>query len=289
MEDNNKPNFFGITPAPVLFNSDLKDFSVRLFPVISSLCNVNGYCTATNGTLGKWLNCSPVKISRALADLSEHEYINIEIEKNGSGTFRKIYLCISRTEGVVKNDKGGIAKMISGYSNNDKGGISNLPIQKNSIKNNKINNNSSSQTDSQKHLIDSLKAELAELKKQKSSAKKQNSFVPALTMVTAKSEIEKIYTPESLQDSFQQTVGRKIQLDLVKSGLESFILKYDFERYPIFDKSALDTKLFNWLARQKPNLNHNTKPKSKGLKIGTKEYSEKIKQDAARINSQYDF
>ena len=169
---------------------------------------------------------------------------------------------------------------------NSENGLS-VTTNTDSTNNNKTNNNSSSQTDSQKHLIDSLKAELAELKKQKSSAKKQNSFVPALTMVTAKSEIEKIYTPESLQDSFQQTVGRKIQLDLVKSGLESFILKYDFERYPIFDKSTLDTKLFNWLARQKPNLNHNTKPK--GLKIGTKEYSEKIKQDAARINSQYNF
>ena len=122
MEDNNKPNFFGIIPAPVLFHADIKDFSVRLFAVISSLCNNNGYCTATNSTLGKWLGASNSKVSRAIAELAEYNLVTVEVEKNGSGTWRKIHLCISRTEGVKQNQQGGTANLPSGVSKNDKGG-----------------------------------------------------------------------------------------------------------------------------------------------------------------------
>lgn len=150
----------------------------------------------------------------------------------------------------------------------------------------KTNIDSSSQTDNQKQLIDSLKAQIEELKKEKSSAKKE-TFVPALTMTTAATAINKYYTTEQLQTAYQNTVGRKIELDLVKQGIESFILKYNFSSYPIFDKSNLDTKLFNWLARQKPNLNH--KPKSNNPKVGTEEFKQSIEAAAAANNAKYGF
>jgi len=141
MSDNNNPNFFGIIPAPVLFHPELKDFSVRLFAVISSLCNNKGYCTATNATLGKWLGASTSKVSRAIAELAEYNLVTVDVEKNGSGTWRKVYLCISRTEGVKHNQQGGTADLPNGLSRNDKRGIADLPNQKNKTSNNKININ----------------------------------------------------------------------------------------------------------------------------------------------------
>ena len=141
MSDNNKPNFFGVVPAPVLFHSDLSDFSVRLFGVISTLCQSEGYCNAKNKTLADWLSCSPSKVSRAISELSKHDLITVDIVKNASGTFRKLFLCISRTQGISKDSKGGIADLPNPISKDDERGIADLPIQKNSTSINSIKKN----------------------------------------------------------------------------------------------------------------------------------------------------
>ena len=80
-------------------------------------------------------------MSRAIAELAEYNLVNVEVEKNGSGTWRKIYLCISRTEGVKQNQQGGMADLPNGVGKNDKGGTADLPNQKNNTSNNKINKN----------------------------------------------------------------------------------------------------------------------------------------------------
>jgi len=258
--NDNKPNFFGVTPAPVLFSEHLSDFAVRLFPVISTLCNSEGYCTANNGTLAKWLNCSSSKVSRAVSELSKHKFIDVEIEKNASGTWRKLYLCISRTEGLSSSAKGGTANLHNGLSKSAQGGIADLPIQKNSIKNNKINkNNSQSGTQSE---IDSLKKELKQLK-----AKKQNNqYTPALTLVTAKKEIDRLYTTDSLHQLFCTSV-KPVDKKIVKLAKESFILKYSFERYPIFNQDKLQTALFKWIANQRPEYKTKTQTQTESNKI----------------------
>jgi len=139
--DNNKPNFFAVVPAPVLFHSKLSDFSVRLFGVISTLCQAEGYCNAKNKTLGDWVGASTSKVSRAITELAKYDLVTVDIQKNASGTFRKIYLCISRTQGLSNPAEGGGANMPNGLSKNDKGGGANLPIQKNSTSINNIKTN----------------------------------------------------------------------------------------------------------------------------------------------------
>jgi len=141
MSDNKKPNFFGVVPAPVLFHSDLSDFSVRLFGVISTLCQSEGYCNAKNKTLADWLSCSPSKVSRAISELSKHDLITVDIQKNSYGTYRKLFLCISRTQGISKDSKGGIADLPNPISKDAEGGIADLPIQKNSTSINSIKTN----------------------------------------------------------------------------------------------------------------------------------------------------
>ena len=108
--DNNKPNFFAVVPAPVLFHNKLSDFSVRLFGVISTLCQAEGYCNARNKTLGDWVGASTSKVSRAITELAKYDLVTVDIQKNASGTYRKIYLCISRTQGLSKDNKGGWGK-----------------------------------------------------------------------------------------------------------------------------------------------------------------------------------
>ena len=139
--DNNKPNFFAVVPAPVLFHDKISDFSVRLFAVISTLCQAEGYCNAKNKTLGDWVGASTSKVSRAITELAKYDLVTVEIKKNASGTFRKIYLCISRTQGLSNSTEGGKANMPNGLSKNDKGGGANLPIQKNSTSINSIKTN----------------------------------------------------------------------------------------------------------------------------------------------------
>ena len=234
-----RPSFFGITPAPVLFHPKLKDFSVRLFPVISTLCNTDGYCTATNKKLAEWLNVAPIKITRALADLESHGFINVELTKKG-GTYRKIYLCISRTEGIVKIDKGATQNCVGGLLKNDKGGYSNLSIQKNntSINNTSIN---SRQTDSQ--------------------SKKYN---PSLTMVSGSAEIHKHYPTEKLKELAEQMLGRSFKSEIVEAARQAFIQKYDWEHKPIFTQDKLQSQLIHWVARQRANTKPKAKPKSDG-------------------------
>ncbi len=39
---------------------------------------------------------------------------------------------------------------------------------------------------------------------------------------------------------------------------ESFILKYSFDRYPIFNQDKLQTALFKWIANQRPETQTKT-------------------------------
>ena len=89
-KETNKPSFFAVVPAPVLFHSDISDFSVRLFAVISTLCQSEGYSNASNKTLGGWLGASTTKVSRAISQLAKYNLITVDVQKNASGTFRKM-------------------------------------------------------------------------------------------------------------------------------------------------------------------------------------------------------
>ena len=120
-------------------------------------------------------------------------------------------------------------------------------------------NNSQSGTQSE---IDSLKKELKQLK-----AKKQNNqYTPALTLVTAKKEIDRLYTTDSLHQLFCTSV-KPVDKKIVKLAKESFILKYSFERYPIFNQDKLQTALFKWIANQRPEYKTKTQTQTESNKI----------------------
>ncbi|MDA8964944.1 helix-turn-helix domain-containing protein [bacterium] len=118
---------------------------------------------------------------------------------------------------------------------------------------------------------DSLLKELEQLKKEnkKLKAKKQsNQYTPALTLVTAKKEIDRLYATNSLHELFCSSV-KPVDKKIVKLAKESFILKYSFDRYPIFNQDELQTALFKWIANQRPEYKTQTQTQTNKITAAT--------------------
>lgn len=86
---------FGIIPNAILYSEDLSHGEKILYTMISSLCNKNGYCFASNAYLAKILKTSKSTVGLYLRHLEELNYINRDFkEKQGrvNDIERKIYL-----------------------------------------------------------------------------------------------------------------------------------------------------------------------------------------------------
>ena len=104
---------FGIIPNVILYNEDLSHGEKMLYTMISSLCNKNGYCFASNAYLSKILKTSKSTIGLYLKHLEELNYISRDFEeKEGrvNDIERKIYLNYDSLF-----DKGGTDQSVEGY------------------------------------------------------------------------------------------------------------------------------------------------------------------------------
>ena len=136
---------------------------------------------------------------------------------------------------------------------------------------------------------DSLLKEIEKLKKEneKLKAKKQsNQYTPALTLTTAKKEIDRIYTTDSLHQLFCASV-KPVDKKIVKLAKESFILKYSFDRYPIFDQDKLQTALFKWIANQRPEYKTKTQTQTNKITASRRMTDEECIQ--ANLENGFDF
>lgn len=105
---NEKPNYYAIIPANVRYDDDLSPNAKLLYGEITALCNEKGFCWATNKYFMDLYGISERTIQNLLKQLSDKNYIAIEINSN---TFRRIYIDFTTPE---KNCGGG-AKKITGY------------------------------------------------------------------------------------------------------------------------------------------------------------------------------
>lgn len=86
---------FGVIPNAILYSEDLSHGEKILYTMISSLCNKNGYCFASNAYLAKILKTSKSTVGLYLRHLEELKYISRDFEeKEGrvNDVERKIYL-----------------------------------------------------------------------------------------------------------------------------------------------------------------------------------------------------
>ena len=113
-----KPNFYSIIPATVRYDKELSANAKLLYGEISSLCNKEGCCWATNKYFADLYEVSERSITNWLSLLQKKEYIEIINSSNGG---RKIFL------GGWKKFSRGVEKIF--YHNNktnNKNNINNI-------------------------------------------------------------------------------------------------------------------------------------------------------------------
>lgn len=91
MEEN--PNYYAIIPATIRYDKRLTPNAKLLYAEITSLCNMNGKCFATNDYFAKLYGVSKVSISKWIKELVDCCYIKSEIVyKEGSKEIEGRYL-----------------------------------------------------------------------------------------------------------------------------------------------------------------------------------------------------
>ncbi|MBE5820014.1 MAG: helix-turn-helix domain-containing protein, partial [Clostridiales bacterium] len=95
MEDNeNNIGCYSVIPTRILFNENLKPNVKLLYGAITSLCNKEGYCFASNNYLGAKFKVDPKTISSWIKELRELNYVIVEIIRNDKKEIiqRRIYV-----------------------------------------------------------------------------------------------------------------------------------------------------------------------------------------------------
>lgn len=90
-----KPNFYGIMPANVRYDKNLKPMEKILYTEITALSNKEGYCFASNSYFGELYEVNKKTVSTWVNNLEKQGYIKIVlIYKQGTKeiTERRIYI-----------------------------------------------------------------------------------------------------------------------------------------------------------------------------------------------------
>lgn len=87
-----REGFFVVIPYYVIEDPKLPDKSKVLYGLISALANKEGYCYATNSYLADKLGCKERIVRYHLSILKRKKLIKVEVEKNSTGTWRKIWI-----------------------------------------------------------------------------------------------------------------------------------------------------------------------------------------------------
>lgn len=90
-----RPNYYAIIPADVRYDKRLKDKAKLLYGEISSLCNKNGVCWASNNYFANLYGVSVTTISTLIKNLVNRGYLETEIiYKKGTKEILNRYLKI---------------------------------------------------------------------------------------------------------------------------------------------------------------------------------------------------
>ncbi len=106
-----KPNYYAVIPAQVRYDKDLKDKAKLLYGEISSLCNKDGYCYASNTYFANLYGVSNQTIINMINNLVDKGYLTRKIiyEKGTQkilGRYLKIF-------------EGGTQKILMDYKDNN--------------------------------------------------------------------------------------------------------------------------------------------------------------------------
>ena len=106
-----KPNYYAVIPAAVRY-ANITPNAKLLYAEITALLQMNGVCFATNKYFSLLYNKNKTTISRWINELKKNGFIEITYTyKDGSKEIANRYIQICY-EGISKNDKGVLAKML---------------------------------------------------------------------------------------------------------------------------------------------------------------------------------
>ena len=107
----NKPNYYAVIPSEVRY-ANITPNAKLLYAEITALLGMNGVCFATNQHFSNLYNKNKVTISRWINELKHKGFIKVTFTyKEGSNEIANRYIELSQ-EGLSKNDKGVLAKML---------------------------------------------------------------------------------------------------------------------------------------------------------------------------------
>jgi uncharacterized phage protein (TIGR02220 family) len=108
-----QPNYYGILPANVRYDKNVPANAKLLYSEITALAQKDGYCYASNGYFAELYDVSDRSISEWINKLSQNGYIEVQLVKNNSGTFRKLFL-----SGMKKSSTPRMKKTSTPYEEN---------------------------------------------------------------------------------------------------------------------------------------------------------------------------
>lgn len=132
LNDNKLPNYFGILPANVRYDNDLRPNAKLLYSELTCLTSKEGYCFASNNYFAELYGVDPSAISKWIKQLADKGYISVEYIYNGKECKERR---IAINQQVLPKEQEGIAKSQEGYCQKNKDNNTSI---------NNINNNNTS-------------------------------------------------------------------------------------------------------------------------------------------------
>ena len=130
-----RPGYYGILPASIRYDKNLKPMEKIMYSELTALSNKNGYCNATNSYFAELYEVGKNTVSLWISDLEKAGYIKTKLMYE-AGTKnikeRRIYI----SDPITKNDDTYHEKEVDPITKND-----DTPITKNREDNNTSINN----------------------------------------------------------------------------------------------------------------------------------------------------
>lgn len=129
------PGYYGILPANVRYDKNLKPMEKIMYSELTALSNKNGYCNATNSYFAELYEVSKNTVSLWIGDLEKSGYIKTKlIYESGTKNIKERRIYIANP--ITKNDDTYHEKEVDPITKND-----DTPITKNREDNNTSINN----------------------------------------------------------------------------------------------------------------------------------------------------